>query len=381
MESSKINKFSILKLKKIFLNRKIQISLLIIFGFLIAGGLGFVSHRIFLKKPWPSFEYFLSLKETKKKKIKEQPEKILFPGKLDGLMVEKREIIPIAVIIENHIASRPQAGLDRAKIVFETVAEGGITRFLAIFVHNQDLEKIGPVRSARPYFLEWTKEFNALFVHSGGSPQALGLIPKYNIFDLNQISQDQRYFWRERKRTAPHNLYTSSHLLNKAIKDKKIEIPFFEEWKFKKEEIFLEETTPSAKTKIETPQTQRITIDFSTSSYKVEYIYNSEKKAYQRFIANRPDLTEEGREIYVKNLIIQTVKKGYYDNTRLRLETIGQGKAFVCFEGRCQSAKWEKSGLEKRTRFYSLENGDEIEFIPGNTWIEIIFPDIEVLIS
>lgn len=376
-----------MEIKNFFKNRKVQISLVIVFCFLIIGTLAIFSFKTF-KKPLSSSNYFLSLK--KKIKIIQPEEKKMVPGKLDGLLVdeEKKDIIPIAIVIENLTDSRPQAGLDQAKIVYETLAEGGITRFLAIFDNTQEIEKIGPVRSARPYFFEWTKEVKAIFAHCGGSPQALDMISKSNILDLNQINSGQKYFWRETKRVAPHNLYTSIALLKNAIGDKKAEVPFFEEWKFKKNASttsatptqVISSTSTNIASTTESIVPQKVTINFSTLNYKVDYVYDLEKKAYKRFVANQPALMENKKEIFVKNLIIQYFPKSYYDELRIRLETIGEGKGFVCLDGKCQEIKWSKISQESRTRFFYL-SGEEVEFNPGNTWIEAISSDIQISIE
>ena len=146
-------------------------------------------------------------------------------------------------MIENMVTSRPQSGLDRANLVYEALAEGGITRFLAVFASGEEIEKIGPVRSARTYYLDWAKELSAAYIHVGGSPEALRLIPQYDILDLNQFYNSPN-FWRAKERAAPHNLYTSSELLARAVVSKKWgPTGSFESWELKNKE------KPSEKTK------------------------------------------------------------------------------------------------------------------------------------
>ena len=119
----------------------------------------------------------------------------LVPRRIDGVLVQEDEsnLYPTAIIIENLTAARPQSGLDKAQIVYEALAEGGITRFLAIYArgHTAEVPQIGPVRSARPYYIDWVEELGAMFVHIGGSPQALTEINKRDIFDLNQFFNSQ----------------------------------------------------------------------------------------------------------------------------------------------------------------------------------------------
>ncbi|HSD12679.1 MAG TPA: DUF3048 domain-containing protein, partial [Patescibacteria group bacterium] len=114
-----------------------------------------------------------------------------------------------AATIDNLSVARPQAGLTKASLVFEAPVEGGITRFLAVFPDDVTADRIGPVRSARPYFLDWASEFDAVYAHVGGSPEALEKIVAYDMRDLNEFFAG-KYFWRDENRDAPHNAYTST---------------------------------------------------------------------------------------------------------------------------------------------------------------------------
>ncbi|MGB9680810.1 MAG: DUF3048 domain-containing protein, partial [Minisyncoccia bacterium] len=151
-------------------------------------------------------------------KSKGQNGKVIVEGKLkvqtecpiDGVWTTPERAFrhPLAVSIENHPESRPQSGLDKASLIFESPTEGGITRFLAFFVEN-DVQKLGPVRSARTYFLDWLSEFDGIFAHCGGNADALALIPSYNIKDLDEFNFPKIY-WRTYDRYPPHNLYTKT---------------------------------------------------------------------------------------------------------------------------------------------------------------------------
>ena len=108
---------------------------------------------------------------------------------LDGVMVEVGEEnnYPVAVMIDNLKEARPQSGLSKASVVYEAEAEGRITRYLAIYAGGKDVGEIGPIRSARSYFVDWAEEFSAAYIHCGGSPDALVKISKDNVFDFNRI--------------------------------------------------------------------------------------------------------------------------------------------------------------------------------------------------
>ena len=123
----------------------------------------------------------------------------------------------VGVMIDNHPDSRPASSLAKAKIVYEAPVEGGLTRYLAIFDSKQVVAEVGPVRSARAYFLSWLQEYGrGLYMHSGGSPEALSAIKTKKIFDANEFFWGE-YYWRSSDRPAPHNLYTSSDNWQKIV--------------------------------------------------------------------------------------------------------------------------------------------------------------------
>ena len=286
-------------------------------------------------------------------------------GVYDGK--DNQNIYPVALMIENLVTVRPQSGLDQASIVYEALVEGGITRFMAIFVLTDEIKSTGPVRSARPYSLDWAKEYNALYGHVGGSPVAMSLISTYDVFNLDQF-YDARYYWRDTERAAPHNVYSSSKLLVFALRDK--EAPAegnFEAFEFK-DDSPLEDRPEEEK---------NITIDYSSYSYKVEYKYNREENIYERFQGGKEFESRDVGQIKAKNVIVQYVKTSLEDESRLQMETIGEGKAVVFRDGLALEATWEKEARNQRTKFYDM-TGEEIQFNPGQTWIQIVPTDREI---
>lgn len=285
------------------------------------------------------------------------------PRKIDGVSVpsDQSNIYPVAVMIENLVSARPQSGLSEANLVYEALAEGGVTRFMAIYAASGTISEIGPVRSSRSYYLDWVKEFNALYAHIGGSPESLSLIKKYEIFDLNQFSNSQ-YFWRHKDRPAPHNLYTSSEFLAYALRDKKASSEGnYESWLFKSDEP--KESWPT--------EEKNVIIDFSSFNYKVEYKYDNKNNEYVRYQAGQPHLDKEGHQIKAKNLVVQYLKTSLVDKERLGMETIGEGEAIIFRDGQAVTGAWKKESREARTRFYDKEGG-EVKFNRGTTWIEIV---------
>ena len=192
---------------------------------------------------------------------------------LTGLPIapEQVNLRPIAVMIDNMASARPQSGLINAELVYEMPAEGGITRYLAIY-HHQNTDKIGPVRSARSYFIDKAIEFNAIFIHAGGSPAALKDIQTLKVDSLNEL-KGERNFWRARDRKAPHNLYTSTKLTREVMDTKKLSN---EKWSgnMNFSEDFLD---------LDGKATIGLVIDYK-NNYKAGYEYDEKQKLYFRTI-------------------------------------------------------------------------------------------------
>lgn len=291
--------------------------------------------------------------------------------RIDGVYVKKgkENIFPIAAIIENHIDARPQAGLAKADFVIEAEAEGGITRFLAIFADGARIDKIGPIRSARPYYVDWAEEFGGLFAHCGGSPDALAKIIKDKVLDFNQFYKGN-YFWRGSDRSAPHNVYTSTDKLNKYLADKKRSEGAFLSWNFKDDNPLPAEE-----------KGEDIKIKFKTPDFYVDWVYRKESNDYERYLAGNKHKDESGEKIKAKNVVIQYVKAYVVDDSmRLKMSHIGEGKAVVCLDGKCEEGNWKKKTNSVRTRFYD-KDGKEFLFNAGTTWVEVVRPEREVEVN
>ncbi len=298
----------------------------------------------------------------------------LAPRILDGVEVTAAETNPAlaAVMIENMSASRPPSGIDRAKVVYEALAEGGITRFLAMFATTDMPKEIGPVRSARPYFVDWASEYNApLYIHAGGSPQALDLLrqSKTTVVDFNQFTKSP-YFWRDRKRYAPHNLYTSGQSINQALTQvAKNTKSTFTGWAYADESEFADR-----------PATVKdIVINFSSLSYRVTYTYNREDNVYARKNGNEAHVTRDGVALSAKNVIVQYVPTTLYPNEkqRLKMATVGQGKALIFHDGVTIVGTWKKEATTNRTQFYDAD-GAVVTLTRGTTWVEVVPTDRSV---
>ena len=285
---------------------------------------------------------------------------------LTGLMVDSSfaNRRALAVVVENSPDARPQSGLNDADIVYETVAEGGITRMLAVY-QSKDSNEIGPVRSARFYFIDWLSEIGAVFVHIGGNIMALDEIKAKAIPDINQFFYGS-YFWRDPARYAPHNVYTTTKKIYSAISkagyDKNYEV---KKLTFKKEAA-LEERTVS----------QTIKIPFSSYSFLVSYLYDRNNNDYVRSIAGVVHKDKKtGLAIRPKNVVVQfesiTNIKSRDGVTTGKIATIGTGRAIVFQDGKAIPATWNKASRSAQTRLID-SNGQEIALNPGQTWFEIV---------
>ena len=282
--------------------------------------------------------------------------------RIDGLcLMSENEPIVFSIMIDNHRAAMPPAGLSQASLVYEAIAEAPITRLLAVFYAEPAVEKIGHVRSARPYFVDWAAEFGGPYVHVGGSDEALDYLDSKNVFDLNEFSSGQ-YFWRNFFKKAPHNVFTSTNRIEQAIKDKNWKITGdFASWKFQPEK-------PADKKSL----AQVVKVDFSDADYAVEWRYDRESNEYVRYIGGEIERDTEGKEIRAKNIVVMRTESKIIDSYgRLKTRTVGIGKSVVYQGNKEIEGEWLRPNLNERTRFYAAD-GEEIAFFPGTTWIEVV---------
>jgi hypothetical protein len=278
------------------------------------------------------------------------------PSKLTGIEIDpdinKRKVI--GVMIENSPDARPQAGINQAGVVFEAIAEGGITRFCALFLENQP-DYLGPVRSVRPYYMDWLAGFDAAVGHAGGSAQGLAKVANLNIDDLDYTKANS--YHRVNDRFAPHNLYTSVKSLQQETKKKGFKTSKFEGFKRK----------PELKN-VGKPKVKNIAFNISTDLYNVRYVYDKQSNNYSRFMggqAHRDHRT--GKPIKPKiviGLITQYSTSGIYSVYK----TGGKGKVIIFQNGKAQQGTWKKAGPKKPLQFFD-KKGEPLRLNPGKTWI------------
>lgn len=312
---------------------------------------------------------------------------------LDGVCVKTPSLVNpqlVVVMIENHFEARPQSGLAEASVVYEAPVEANYTRFLVIYPANAEVKKIGPVRSVRPYYLDWIAEYGTpMYMHCGGSPDALNLIKQRDIFDLNEFYRGW-YYWRDESRAAPHNVYTSSELWNKALgvyaNDSYLN-DVYEGWSFVTSTLNHSTTQPpdhiksgvgSSGGEVVKWSGGQITVSFLPPIYEAVWKYNSSTNQFDRYQMGSRHCDADGKCISADNVIVMNVDKKVLDEIgRLQVTTIGQGEAIVFKNGIDYLGTWNKSGTDSRTRFYDV-NGEEIKLNPGRIWIEVVPQDGEV---
>ncbi len=298
---------------------------------------------------------------------------------------------PIVVTIDNFAKARPQSGLNKADLIYELPAEGGISRFLAVFYCGSS-DIIGPVRSARPYLVDVAKEYGGVYIHVGGSPDALNYLAKGGWPYINEFAFG-KYFWRDKKRKAPHNLYTSIENLSEAIAAKgwdEIIIP--EAFKFIEtpednpagpEGDNLEEDkgedNPVEDNIIKDGGERAAIVRINYIAARNTYTYDEEKNFYWRQINENPHVdavTDE--QLTAANIIVQMVDSKVLDKEgRLEINMIGRGEAMLFSRGQVKKGSWERASLGHRTVFKD-ESGREWELSPGQTWIQVADKTVKI---
>jgi hypothetical protein len=294
---------------------------------------------------------------------------------LDGTMapVTTADRHPLAIIIENHPDARPQSGLDKASIIYEAITEGGITRFMAVY-GPYDSDKVGPVRSARTFFVDWAEEFDAFLAHVGGNLDALEKIKADQVKDLDQFRYGNQAYQRipSGNKAKEHIMYTSTEKLYKIAQNNKWDQRgVFDSYQFK-EELALEKRSTSL----------TINLPFSSSSYNVSWSYDRENNLFLRKMGgvSHKD-AQTGIQLKAKNICVQYMDRWPAPTSigeeGWAMKTVGEGKAMVFMDGQKIDATWKKTSSSTRTMFYDNQQ-QEIKFNPGQFWIEIVPPETKI---
>ncbi|MGG4213781.1 DUF3048 domain-containing protein [Paenibacillus sp. FSL L8-0638] len=290
-----------------------------------------------------------------------------FTAPLTGLPVEQPVLErPLAVMINNAPAARPQAGLSQADMVYEVLAEGGITRLVAFFQSHGGDVKIGPVRSIRPYLIELGETYGALPIHAGGSTDAYAILQQQRKEHLDEISNGGAYFWRSKDRRPPHNLYTDVNRLRKGSDSKgyakQTDVPVYSYLKSGEIPVMVNETATS------------LQIRFLLKSYRVSYTYDPAGQQYKRFVNEKSHVDQNNnQQLSAANVIVMSTRHRTLDDVgRLSVELDGSGEAMVFQQGQLIQAEWQHTPGDA-IRF--MKNGVEIPLTPGTSYIHVVPAD------
>ena len=274
---------------------------------------------------------------------------------------------PYAVMIDNHPAAYPQTGLDHALVVFEALAEFGITRFMGIYAPGigPDAPAIGPVRSARLYYVQWAMGFGTIYAHAGGSPQGLALAQSTDkIVNLDALHRGGgAYFGRSKKRFAPHNLFTSSADLASAAAKLKVA-------DFNQPDVgfLFKADAPEA----ERPAAQSLSYFFLYKQDSAGWIYDPTTNSYLRLRHGKPARdAASGEQLRTRNVVVIEVKQRKLAGDkkgRIEQDVVGAGAAKLFQDGAIHEITWQKDSPAAPLRFYTID-GQEVQFNAGQIWI------------
>lgn len=316
--------------------------------------------------------YFLILKKdnTTKNNNEIPKEKKVVEEKKVQIVDTSSKSRPYAVMINNiNVARDVQSGLNDAYIIYEIIVEGGITRYLALY-KDSDLNRIGSIRSARHYYLDYVLENDAIYVHWGWSPQAQEDIKNLGINNINGLTYEGRYFYREKglNVSSEHTGFSKMELLKEAT----------DKLNYRKETdkgLLLNYSADEVKYS-DGNKTQATNVTITYSNYITnKYEFDEETKMYKRFVNGKEQIDHNnGNQLSVKNIIIYQVNNYTIagdSKGRQFLDNIGSGNGYYISNNEKIDIKWEKTSRDSKTIYKTLD-GEELKVNDGNTFIQIV---------
>lgn len=313
-----------------------------------------------------------------------EEEEIVEPEPEKNINIFKGSDRAMAFMIDNNKNAQPQASLNFTYMVYEIIVEGGETRLMALF-KGAECDTVGPIRSARHYFLDYVMENDAIYAHLGLSPQAQSQMPQYGINNINGQSYDtgkartpSSLYWRAKHKKAPHNAYTNTSSILEIAKSKGYRVTSDKKsvLNYVEHEVILGAEDAIVANNIRIPY---------TSSHTVEYKFNLDTNRYTRYSKGKKMQDEvTGEDVTTKNIII-TFAENYTlddgeDKGRQDVITVGSLDGYYITNGKAIKIKCNKDSRESQTKYVDLQ-GNEIEVNDGNTWVNIVPIDSEVSIS
>lgn len=284
---------------------------------------------------------------------------VKFYSKLSQLEVADQAAVTqavTAVMIENSPNARPQSGLKDAELVFEAVAEGGITRFMAFYQVNKP-QLMGPVRSVREAYLDIVTPFQASIAHVGGSAPALKRVRSGAYRDIDQMFNGN-FYWRSTDRYAPHNVYTSFAKLDALNQQKGYTKSDFKMFKRKAED-----------NKLSQPTVTNLAINLSSPLFNTTYRYDSATNSYFRNQAGQAHIDREKGQLNPKTIIAMSVDVyQVHDEIRWQPRVTGSNPVHIFQDGQVIEGTWQKASAEEQIRFLD-KNNQEIAINSGQVWL------------
>jgi hypothetical protein len=277
----------------------------------------------------------------------------------------------IAVMIDDLSPARPQSGFTAADVVWQAPAEGGIPRYMLLYQAAVP-GNVGPVRSARYYFIGWAAEWRAAYAHAGGSPQALRTLRAQGrgqlVYNVDEFAWSSYYFWRISSRSAPHNLYTNGarlRLMANTVGAASAGRPQGPAWTFSLAAPYKDRPTGGV-------------IEADYFANHIRYTYDRATNTYPRWVSPGVKQVDAatGKRVAPTNVVVMFVRFGplsdsHPEKGRLEAAFVGSGKAFVATNGRTVSARWVKSSITGPTRFLDAK-GRPIALTPGQTFVQVM---------
>jgi DUF3048 family protein len=299
-----------------------------------------------------------------------EPTPILVAAPLTGLPVTPAAARrhPIAVMIDDLSAARPQSGFSAASVVWQAPAEGGIPRYMMIFAENTPTD-VGPVRSSRYYYIAWAAEWRAVYAHAGGSPQALQTLRDKGNGQLVYNADEFRWsgsFRRVSNRFPPHNLYTTGKQLDSLARRLGAASADYKPiWQFGPD-LPLEQRPVGGK------------ISFSYPTSTIRYDYERTTNTYLRTVSvegKQKDASTK-RRVAPKNVVIMLMhfgplNDGHPNKHRLEATVVGSGVAWIATNGKTIKGTWRKKSLTAPTKFYNSA-GQEVTLTAGQTFVNVM---------
>lgn len=274
--------------------------------------------------------------------------------------------VPYAVMYSNIYDAMPQSNIGQADVVFESLVEGGITRLCCLFENKASLEKIGPVRSCRTYFLLFAKEFEAIYVHFGYSEYAESYLKKPSFHSLDGMVYCD--FYRSSDRVAPHNAYTNWAGITDSAVSRGYETTYPDDYS----PPFVFNTDDEKQI---TPQNGSpcLQLDMNYSYNKPWFEYDASSGNYLRYQFGDAQIDREsGQQLEFKNILIKYVTPAYYENGTPNYKIYGSGKGLYITNGTAAEVTWVKeSESEGATRYY-YDDGSEVVLNPGKTYVGLV---------